>query len=299
MAADGVFDVLIGVPTDCSGRFVGCQLMPAALRAAGIVDALGIDDAGNLQVVIADPTRDPDTGVVGLEDWLAMSAVVRDNISAQWASGRRPLLMGGDCTVLIGVVAGMIRSHPDAGLLFIDGHLDCYTPQTSVTGEGADMEMAALLGVGAAPLVHFGGRVPALPHERVVILGPGDEEEAAAAGAPDPRQFAPGVRVVAAGDLAGDPGRHALAAIGTLAQTSSGFWLHVDLDVLASDVLPAVDYPNPHGLDADQLCEVLSPIVRSEHLLGASIVILNPNRDDEDGTGAKLVVDILTRALSR
>ena len=59
-----MFDVLLGVPSDCSGRFAGCQLMPAELRAAGLVDALGVEDLGNLQVAIADPRRDPATGVI-------------------------------------------------------------------------------------------------------------------------------------------------------------------------------------------------------------------------------------------
>jgi hypothetical protein len=50
--------------------------MPAALRAHGLVDALGVIDAGNLQVVVADPVRDRETGVIGLKDLLGLSEVV-------------------------------------------------------------------------------------------------------------------------------------------------------------------------------------------------------------------------------
>src|SRR6202012_261251 len=67
--------------SDCSGAFAGCERMPAALRAHGLVDSLGVIDGGNLQVVVADPVRDPETGVIGLMDLLGLSEVVRDAVS--------------------------------------------------------------------------------------------------------------------------------------------------------------------------------------------------------------------------
>lgn len=223
--------------------------MPAALRAAGLVEALGVEDAGNLQVVMADPVRDPETGVVGLNDLLNLSAVVRDGTHDLLVAGRKPLLVGGDCTLLIGVAAALARTHPEAGLLFIDGHLDCFDGQTSPTGEGADMELAVLLGHGAQPLLDFGERVPAFADDRVVVLGPFDEADAAALGAPDPRQFAPRTRITGVDELAVDPAGHALAALAALETTAQGFWLHLDVDVLSSDELPAVDYPDPRRTD--------------------------------------------------
>ena len=58
MPRGSIFDLMIGVPSDCSGAFAGCERMPAALRAQGLADSLGVIDAGNLQVVVADPVRD-------------------------------------------------------------------------------------------------------------------------------------------------------------------------------------------------------------------------------------------------
>ena len=68
---------VVGVPYDCTGRFAGCERLPAALRATGIVERLGVRDVGNLQVAIADPRRDPATGIVGFRDQVAASAVIR------------------------------------------------------------------------------------------------------------------------------------------------------------------------------------------------------------------------------
>jgi arginase len=98
MARGSIFDLMIGVPSDCSGPFAGCERMPAALRAQGLADALGVIDAGNLQVVVADPVRDHETGVIGLKDLLGLSEVVRDAVWTHLTAGRRPLLVGGDCT---------------------------------------------------------------------------------------------------------------------------------------------------------------------------------------------------------
>ena len=296
---NSVFDVVLGVPSDCSGRFAGCQLMPAALREAGLIESLGVEDRGNVQVAIADPRRDPATGVVGLADLLNQSHVVRDHTQKLLTDGLRPLLIGGDCTLLIGVAAALARTHPAAGLLFLDGHLDCYDGATSTTGEGADMELAVLLGVGAQPLLDFGEAIPAFPHERVIVLGPFDQADAAADGAPDPREFAPNTTIVTIDQLSADPIGHTRDALRALDQRADGFWLHLDLDVLSSDVLAAVDYPDPRGLDYPQLTDILTIAFASPRLLGASVVILNPTQASPEDQSARRVVDMLTAATRR
>ncbi|MDZ7881397.1 MAG: arginase family protein [Mycobacterium sp.] len=298
-APAAVFDVVLGVPSDCSGRFVGCQFMPAALRAAGLIEALGAHDLGNLQVVIADPRRDPVTGVIGLHDLLNQSQVVRDNTQDLLASGHRPLLVGGDCTILIGIAAALIHTNPDAGLLFLDGHLDCYDGTTSATGEGADMELAVLLGVGAQPLLEFGERTPAFSHDRVVVLGPFDESDAAAEGAPNPRIFAPDTTIVTSDELLANPTGHAHDAIAALDARADGFWLHLDLDVLSSDVMAAVDYPDRRGLNYSQLADVLTIAFAAPKLLGASVVILNPTQAPPDDQSAHHIVEMLATATHR
>ena len=271
--------------------------MPAALRAAGIAGALDVTDEGNLQVAVADPIRDAETGVIGLQDLLGLSRVVRDRLIGVLGDGRRPLVLGGDCTLLIGVAAALADTRPDAGLLFVDGHLDCFDGRTSPTGEGADMELAILLGVGAEPLVGFAGRTPALADDRVVVLGPADEAQAAELGAPDPRSFAPKMPIVTAEELAGDPAGHAQAALAHLEEAADGYWLHVDLDVLSALELPAVDYPDEAGLSFQQLRDLLVPLLAAPGLLGVNVTIFNPTLD-ADGSSAARIVEMLRDAVS-
>jgi arginase len=291
------FDVLIGVPSDCSGAFAGCERMPAALRAERIIQALDLRDEGNLQVVIGDPVREAKTGVIGLHDLLGLSRVVREGLTDIMANDHKPLVLGGDCTLLIGVAAALEQIHPDAGLLFVDGHLDCYDGRTSPTGEGADMELAILLGVGPEPLVNFGSRVPMLADDHVVVLGPSDEADAARLGAPDPRSFAPRMPIVTLEELELDPTGHARSAVQHLEAAARGFWLHLDLDVLSAHALPAVDYPDERGLSWQQLLELLVPVLAAPGLLGASVAILNPTRD-AGGRSAARVVELLRDAVA-
>lgn len=293
------FDVIVGVPVDSSGAFVGCERLPAALRAAGVADALGgIPDAGNLQVTLADPVRDEVTGVIGIRDLVNASNTVHDRIGAILAVDERPFVLGGDCTLLIGVGAALRDHKPGAGLLFVDGHLDCYDGATSQTGEGADMELAILLGVGAEELVALGGHKPPLiPHNRVVVLGPADEAEAAEDGSPDPRGFAPQTRIALTDKVAADPAGEARAALDHLDATADGFWLHLDLDVLSAKHLPAVDYPQETGLSWEQLEELLVPVLAHPGLIGANVTILNPTLDT-DGRYARRTVELLRSAIT-
>jgi arginase len=285
------FDVMLGVPIDSSGAFVGCERLPAALRAAGLVEALGIPDLGNLQVTIADPVRDPEHGVLGLDDAANACQVVRRELAPLLADGKHPLVVGGCCTLLIGVMAALHDIGKDAGLLFVDGHLDCYDGSSSPGGEAADMELAVLLGVGAPQLTEI---APTLSDRRVVALGNTDEEEAAGNGSPDPRQFAPAMPIVDYAELARDPAGHAQRAREHL-RDPDGFWLHLDLDVLSKAELPAVDYAADPGITWDELLVLLRPTLADPALLGADVTILNPTMDP-DGRYAARAVELLREA---
>ena len=161
------------------------------------------------------------------------------------------------------------------------------------------MELAVLLGVGAPALVEFADRTPALAHDRVFVLGPFDESDAAAEGSPDPRSFAPETTIVTIEELLTDPGGHARNAVAALDARADGFRLHLDLDVLSSDVMPAVDHPDPRGLNFAQLGEVLAIAFASPKLVGASVVILNPTQAPPEDDSARRVVEMLAAAIGR
>jgi arginase len=276
---------VVDAPIDCSGAGRGEEHAPAALRAAGLVERLGARDAGEADARIRDTRRDPDMGVVGAAGVRraskAIAARVRDVLEAR----ERPLVLGGDCTLLLGVFQALPRG---SGLWFVDGHADFFDGESSPTGEAADMDLAILTGHGPRGLLE--GDAPLLEPAAVVLLGhrpavlhPDVARENA--------RLDPDIHALTAPEVReGGAARVGTDAAARLAERPA--WLHLDLDVLDDGVLPAVSYPQPLGLDWDELVALLRPLVAAPNLLGVSVADFNPDRD-ADGAHAARVVEAL------
>lgn len=276
---------VIDAPVDSSGAGRGEERAPAALREAGLIDRLGARDAGAADARIRDTRRDPDTGVIGAADVRRTSAAIADRVREVLAAGERPLVLGGDCTLLLGVFLALPRG---AGLWFVDGHADFYDGRSSPTGEAADMDLAILTGHGPPGLIEH--EAPLLDPAAVVLLGHRPDELH---------------RDVAEENERLDPAIHALTAPEVRAQGAAKTgaeaaarladrpaWLHLDLDVLDESVLPAVSYPQPLGLDWADLAALVRPLAAAPNLLGISVADFDPDRDP-DGIHAASVVEAL------
>ncbi|GAA1782866.1 arginase family protein [Leucobacter iarius] len=283
-----IIDGVIGIPMDSSGRFAGCELMPAALREAGMA-GWPVQDRGNVQAVLADPRRDSDTGIIGFADLVNASVVVRDALEPVLRTGERPLVTGGCCSILLGTFAAVRRIRPDAGLVFIDGHFDMHEPHRSETGEVADMEVGILLGAGPAELSGLSGAERSVEDERLVVIGPRDHDEMRDSGSPLPAEAHPAVLVIDEPELRGGGADEAASrALARLrASESDGFWVHIDFDVLSTAAFPAIDYPLAGGLDWEQLTKIVRPLALDPGFLGISVSILNPRLDPDGATAAR------------
>jgi arginase len=269
--------------------------MPAALRAAGLAERLNLPDWGDLRATIDDPARDDATGIIGYGAVCTASQVIQDGIAALIRQQQQPLIIGGCCTLLIGLFAALRAETGHAGLAFVDGHLDFYDGRSSPTGEAADMELAILSGIGPAALTGFGGiPAPLVQPQHVVVLGYRDGAQAARDGAPDPTVHAPGMTLYNAQAVReNNPTTSGQQTAARLEAEPGRFWLHLDLDVLDAEVLPAVDYQMPGGLDWETLIALARPLAHSPALLGADVTIYNPALD-HDGRYARRIVDALT-----
>jgi arginase len=289
---------LLGAPINSAGRFTGVERMPAALRAAGLVERLGLRDQGDLPTIIDDAVRDPQTGLIGFRQICAASALVRGTVGELLARGERPLVLGGDCTVLIGITAALRDQVGRTALAFVDGHLDFYDGLSSPTGETADMDLAILSGLGPAGLIDLAGPPPLLAPADIIVLGCRDEAQAARDGAPDPRQVAPKMAIYDAETLRHYGCGAAGASVEERFRFDPGhFWLHLDLDVLDATALPAVDYRMTGGLGWEEVAKLVRPLAQSPVLLGMDVTIYNPTLDPS-GDYARQIVELLARILS-
>ena len=277
----------IGVPIDSVGRAGGTEHAPAALRDLGLLDAIGARDAGDLPVRIRGDRRDPDSGVVAIEDVLATTSAIRASIRGAVAGGERPFLLGGCCAELPGALAGARDAIGRVGLAYVDGHLDLYDGVSSPTGEAADMPVAVALGFGPATWVESCGGA-SVDGSDVAILGFRDLKESLADGMRDPSTVE-GLRLADADEVRGAPAGVGRDVAATLTAGPGRFWFHLDVDVLDELVFPATDYLFAGGLTWEELQPLLGPLLSSPALLGASIGCYNPEKDTDGRDGRRLV----------
>jgi arginase len=289
--------VLIGVPTNSSGTRDGVARAPGALRERGLAAALGrrpgFTDAGDLALPAPQPRRGP-SGLLAEEALIAMIGQVREATAAARRDRRFPLLIGGDCPVIVGALAALQAERDEPGLLFVDGHEDAWPPRRSPTGEAADCELGLVLRLFDDDLdPRLRGALPRMRGRNVVAVGPRDDGELASAGV---ASLAGRLRaLIRPAGLAAD----GLAADGLTAVAAAlpaPWWLHTDLDVLATDDFAAVDYPQPGGLTWPQLSQVTSAALAADGCAGWSVCIYNPDLDP-DRRGADDIIGYLKNAL--
>jgi arginase len=287
---------LITAPWDCSGTGRAERDAPTALRAKGLAKLVGAD-LGDAATNVISTERDRETGVRALSDTLraahALSEVVTRAL--QEMPERRALVIGGDCSLLLGVFPALRQTLGRVCLWFVDGHPDYLDGAGSDTGETADMDLAILTGEGPAPLVGLGGPPPMVALNDVVLVGHRTRGLDPASAAELARLPA-GLRRIDAPAVIDDPRVAGAAAAAMLGERGPKVWLHVDVDVLDEKSLPAVTYPQLDGPDWDQLAELIRPLTAVPGLVGVSVADYRPDLDP-DGGYARRIVELLQRTL--
>jgi arginase len=289
--------VLVGAPLDCSGTNRGEAHAPSVLRDAGLAQRTGVRDTGDVDATVDDPNRDGRTGVIGFEQIRRASKEIDSAVVAVLDEGGKPLVVGGDCTILVGALAAAKERLGRLGLAFVDGHLDFFGGDTSPTGEAADMDLAFVTGYGPEGLVDLGGGPPPIaePGDVVVLGHRADPEE----GSPRETELVDErIQLVEAPAIKrGDPQRLGRYVAERLEAQAGRFWLHFDVDVFDQEEMPAVTYPLPNGLGWEHAEALLRPLVRSRSVVGLSVADFVPDKDP-DGRYARRLVDLVAGLLT-
>jgi arginase len=284
--------VTVGVPIDSLGKPGGTELAPDALRRAGVVEALGARDAGDLPVRIVGTERDPESGIVGYPTVVATGQGIRDGVAPLVAGTEFVAVLGGCCALIPGVAAALREAaEGPIGLAYIDGHMDTYTTTTSPTGEAADMPVAMVVGAVDPELTGLGPS-PLIAPARIALLAHRDRDEAMGYGAPMPEDL--GIAISHDCEaVQADPAWIGGLAAEELSADGGRFWLSIDVDVLSSEAFPATPVKQPGGLSARELIELARPLAQHPACLGVSVLCYDVDMDDAESNGARTVVGVL------
>jgi arginase len=288
---------VIGAPSSAGAHNAGMEKAPAALRAAGLLDRLReagfeISDLGDIPTFTCQPDEE-NPRARNFKNVVAALNALRPHIEVAAKSGALILVLGGECTMALATLAGLRRYYRSVNLLWLDSDADLNVPATSPSGIANGMVVAHIIGRGAPELVRFWGEPPLVREPDVVLFGLDrlDPPEAALL------ERSPMKRYTAADIHRRGIGAATDDALARIHAAERDFALHFDVDFIAGEDLPAVDFPGSGGIRLDQARQALETIAKQAHLLAIDVASYNPERDPE-GTDARKIVDILVAALA-
>src|SRR6266498_2258701 len=211
----------------------GCWRLPQALRQAGIVTRLDATDGGR----VLPPSYTPDRDATGTRNGLAIagySVKLADRLGEVLDAGGFPVLLGGDCSILLGAMLALCRRGRYGPAYLDPAWYQDVTTTTVITVIGADQ-------------IRRDGAAAAAAAALAVLEGRGLD----------------------------------------------GFWIHVDVDVLDREVMPAVDSPEPDGLDYQELITLLRALTASGLAVGAEVAIFDPDLDPDGHLAQELVTAVV------
>jgi arginase len=290
----------LGLKPPAAGKEPGVRRMPDVLKANGMVARLDAQDAGTVQPPPYAPAIDAETGVRNAHAIRRYTERLADRVQSLLGTDALLLVLGGDCSILPGAMLAL-RRRGAYGLVFIDGHRDFQTPATSATGGAAGMDLALVTGHGPDLLTRFDGFEALVREDAVVALGFRDVVPDAADGSRAIADTAITLLDLDTVRRLGPAGAAAAALTVVERSNVQGFWIHVDADVLDSEVMPAVDSPEPGGMTYDELKALLVPLLQDENVAGIEMTIFDPDRDPDGEIGRRFtnwIVDVLNKALN-
>lgn len=280
---------VIGAPSGAGACGVGQEQTPAAIRAAGLMAQLGrvgfeARDLGDSPVV---PWR-PDRANPRAQNLEAVLDTVRSTTKrvadALVERDRMALVLGGDCTVGIGTVAGIQQATGPVALAYFDLHSDLNTPASATDGALDWMALGHMLAIeGSEPaLAAAAGNAPLLDPGQVVLFAHAMSHSTRFERGEIERL---GLARVALDEVAGDPEGAAGRALQLLGDRSDHYAIHLDVDVVDFTDAPLSEHPSRNtGLKLHEMLRALKVLASGPGLVAITLAELNPhNAAADDG----------------
>ena len=280
-------DSVAGTPGGVDpARLRGLASASAAFLANGLPERLAKTGAEIDGVTsVAAPAERPADPIA---DLAAVNARVATAVTEGLAGGAAPLLAGGNCSHIIGMIGGLQQSHgvtTRIGLLWLDAHGDFNTPATSLSGMHGGMPVAVAAGLCLPEWREGGGQLVPLPAERIVMVDVRNldeaEERLIRATSVEIARFGSGFDITPV-----------TAAINRLAARCDLLYVHVDADILDVSLQPNHPTAEPDGPTLEPVLAVLRHAFATGKV--GAFAVVSVNAEGEQGqvslqSGIKMV----------
>jgi arginase len=294
---------IIGVPMDLGAGRRGVDMGPSAIRIAGLNQAIAfigceVVDVGNVHVAPPEAVSQVHARARYLPQIAAASEELAGMVEAVLDDGAVPVILGGDHSIAIGSAAGVAAHYRKRsgriGIIWLDAHADCNTPDTTPSGNIHGMPLAALLGYGAKELTHVAGFAPKVLPEHTVIVGarsidPGERELLRSLG----------VRVFTMTEIDERGLSDCIEeAIQIVTLNTIGIHVTMDMDFIDPFYAPGVGTPERGGVTYREGHLAMEKIADSGRVVSVELTEVNPLFDTQNQT-AQLAVEMILSALGK
>ncbi|WP_340236428.1 arginase family protein [Emticicia soli] len=268
----------------------GVRKMPAIFEEFSFRSRLNIQQSHTIVPPEYTGKVDDKTGIRNLPELIDYTKQYAQVIKEIVAQKQFPIVIGGDCSILIGSMLAL-RQSGNYGLIHIDGHTDYAIAKiSSSTGGAAGMDLAIVTGIGDDAITNIDSLKPYVNETNTAQLANRCYDETFNGNFYNTAIFSADLPVLRKKGLI----KTANAVIAKLKNNKvDGVWLHVDADVLSTDLMPAVDSPQADGLTYKELKTMLKTFIKSGLVVGFQITIYDPDLDPDKSIGKKLVDELV------
>jgi arginase len=284
---------IIGVPINHGADRYGVEMGPNAIRNANIqskLESIGYDvhDLGDLNVNRLIETCQPGEKLKYLKEISRVNSELCTLVADEMRKDQFPLVIGGDHSIAIGTIKGVLQKVKRLGVIWFDAHTDANTEETTGSGNIHGMSLAVALGYGHPDLISIGGEDSKIDPENVVIIGARSID-------PGERVFLKekGIRVFTMHDIDRLGMKQVMEeALKTVTNGTDGVHLSLDLDGMDPSEAPGVGTPVSGGISYRESHFAMEMLYESAMLVSAEFVEVNPVFDLNNKT-AKIAVELV------
>lgn len=270
------------------GKEPQVKLFPEHLKKYGFYEQIKPKKIVKLDLIDYKLEFDKETGILNADKIILYSKKQAELLEKELDKDTFKLILGGDCSILLGNSIAL-KKKGTYGLFYLDGHTDYSSIETTDTKAVAGMDLALATGFGPNKLVNINGLSPYFEEKNVFCVGDKESD-------PDYVKLIKNSQInyydlINLKKIGGQ--KIVEQFIEHVDQHNlDGFFVHLDVDILSSTIMPSVDCPDTRGVNYEELVVILKELLSSPKIVGIEITIFDPSLDKDGMIVKKFIEEI-------